>query len=247
MSAAPTPRRRAAHLAGAFGLAFVTVAASACTEAPRGGPATKEPAPAARSSAPVADGGAGKVVASWQEPAAVEALMKNAALPEDTKDPRSCSFELPEQSCVPGSAAYDWGCRYDCTRGCDTCAAACRAPLGACVKACSGEACARACATTAGTCLSACLGARDTCTGVCVKELAAYEAEVARNYGCKANDTALGICKRTVACMEKCPTDPYAKNEACRAGCKAKLAAGCSPHFLGVLDTHSCMPFDSPI
>ena len=76
---------------------------------------------------------------------------------------------------------------------------------------------------------------------------AAYEAEVARNYGCKANDTALGICKRTVACMEKCPTDPYAKNEACRAGCKAKLAAGCSPHFLGVLDTHSCMPFDSPI
>lgn len=195
----------------------------------------------------MADGGASKVVASWQEPAAVEALMKNAALPEDTKDPRSCNFELPQQSCVPGSAAFDWGCRVECTRGCDTCAAACRAPLGGCVKACSGEACARACATTAGTCLSACLGARDTCTGVCVKELAAYEAEVARNYGCKANDTALGICKRTVACMEKCPTDPYEKNQACRAGCKAKLAAGCSEGFLQTVDMGTCMPFDSSI
>lgn len=59
----------------------------------------------------MADGGVSKVVASWQEPAAVEALLKNAALPEDTKDPRSCSFELPQQSCVPGSASFDWGCR----------------------------------------------------------------------------------------------------------------------------------------
>lgn len=230
-----------------LGLALVAFMAGACTEAPKGRPIAPETASSPSASAPRGSVSGAPVIASWQEPAAIEALMKNAALPADPKDPRSCDFEVPEQSCVPGPAAYDWGCRADCAKGCDTCVGACRAPLGACVKACTGEPCARACATTAGACLSRCVGARDTCTGVCVKELAAYEAEVARNFGCKANDTTLGICKRAIACTGKCPETPYEKSEACRAACKTKHAAGCSAHVLGVIDTGSCMAFDSPI
>lgn len=208
----------------------------ACSERPSpSAKAPTEPAPAASASAKAP-------VASWKEPAAIDELLSKTALPVGKESPRSCYYAVPEQSCIPGSEAFDWSCRSDCGAGCEKCSAACTKPLAGCVSACKDEGCARACATTAGACLDACLGERDKCAGQCVKELAAYEKERADNFGCKDKTTrVLDLCKRAVACVEKCPEKTH---DACAQKCKSKHAPGCNANIEGVIDSGMCNTLD---
>jgi hypothetical protein len=143
---------------------------------------------------------------------------------DERKDPRSCSFEVPEQSCVPGPEGVDWACRSDCASDCEKCS-----------KACAGKPTA---------CVDDCLVKRDRCRGACVKTVQAYLEERRTNYGCKVKQPAAAICKSAVECIEKCGDKNY---DACRAACKATRAAGCNAKFLSFVDTGTCYPFEDGI
>jgi hypothetical protein len=188
----------------------------------------------------------------WTAPAAVDALLRGAILPRGDKDPLSCNFDMPQQSCIPGPDAVMWGCRGECAETCSGCASACIADMTACRAICAGgdAPCERACGSGAGACLQSCLGARDRCaTGVCGKRVAEYQHEVATNYGCKPKRSALDICKRTVACMTACdaPSRSDAQREACRAACKKTHAPGCNAGFLQNVDMSSCFAYEDPV
>ncbi len=252
-----------------FALALVS---AACTEsrsvAPEVSPASRlVPAPDARAPAlagadAAAPGAAAQTATAhdaplpkfdaWTDPAAVDALLAGATPPDDGKDPRSCGFDVPEQSCIPGPEGMMWACRSDCARVCTNCTTPCTTAMGACRAKCAAgdAACARACAATAGACLQVCLAARDRCaTGDCAKQVDDYVREISSNYGCKPKRSALDICKRTVACMAKCEasTRTEAAAEACRAACKKTLAPGCHAEFLQNVDMGSCFPYEDPI
>jgi hypothetical protein len=214
---------------------------------------TTAPPDAAASAAatPPWDGGLPSFV-SWTDPRAAQALLAGANLPSDTHDPRSCQFEVPEQSCVPGPEGIAWSCKSDCANTCDRCGADCRSKIAACRSEChsGATACEDTCGKQAGGCVQGCLDARDRCaTGECNKLVADYVEEVRTNYGCKDKRPALEVCKRAVACFAACdqgnPSDE--KREACRDRCKKTRAVGCNDHFLQVVDTGFCVQFESGI
>ena len=191
------------------------------------------------------------VFTEWTAPSAVDALLRGATMPLGDKDPLSCNFDMPQQSCIPGSDAVMWGCRGECAEACAGCGSTCIAEMTACRAKCAGGApCERACGGGAGACLHSCLGARDRCaTGVCGKRVAEYQREVASNYGCTPKRSALEICKRTVACITACeePSRPDRQREACRAACKKTHAPGCHAGFLQNVDMSNCFAYEDPV
>jgi len=142
-----------------------------------------------------------------------------AALPRDGKDPRSCDFQVPEQSCIPGTDQDNWGCRSECAKTCDECAKPCKdAP-----------------------CQDRCLKGRDDCNTKCVQYVADRQKERASNYGCKDRKSRpLDICKRAVACHQKCNFD----DEKCKKGCIATFAPGCSASVTDYIEQDNCFPLD---
>jgi hypothetical protein len=191
----------------------------ACSRAPTAAPIARRDEPRdASSDAP----------AAWTDPGGVDALLAGAELPHDPKDPRSCLFAVPTQSCVPGPDAVDWSCRSDCSSDCGACAGNCRETLKACGAA-------RACGEAAGKCTEECLAARDRCASACPARVEAYLKEVRENYGCKDKRPAVEICKRTHACLAACDT-----REACRTACKTSRAAGCNEGFLQNAEVGAC-------
>lgn len=234
----PTMLRRTAAIA------LVLVA---CTKADKEAPPIKRAEPLASASSAVVGAPADAAVApfvAWTEPGGVESLLRGVPMSTDVKDPRSCYFDMPEQSCIPGSAAVLFGCRSDCARDCETCDKACRATLSACRKTGS----AASCASTAGACVQGCLETRDGCaTGKCAKEVADYEADVRNNFGCKDKKRRpFVLCEAASTCIEKCEgqmlTD--AQRVACSDGCKKTHLSGCKEHILSAAETHVCTPLD---
>jgi hypothetical protein len=180
----------------------------------------------------------------------VDALLRGTEAPSSDKDPRSCAFAVPQQSCIPGPEGVDWSCRSDCATTCDRCAEGCRATLASCRAPCDGgSACARSCGEEAGRCTQACLSTRDRCASGCPEQVAAYLKELRENYGCKDKRSALEICKRAVGCMAGCDRGKITddKREACRASCKKSRAAGCNERFLANVDMGDCFAYEDPI
>jgi hypothetical protein len=199
-------------------------------------PARADLPDAAAPAAKAAEPGDASFVA-WTDPAGVDALLRGQDLPASDKDPRGCNFDVPEQSCIPGSAGVNWACRNDCASGCESCASDCRAKLAGCHE--------RACAAEPARCVQACLTTRDRCASQCVAQVAAYEKEVRENYGCKDKRAALEICKRATACLATC--DAKKTPDACRAACKKTHAAGCNEHFMQQVDFGNCNAYEDPI
>jgi hypothetical protein len=243
----------------AFGnVAFVIALASCAESAPAvTSPTNVAPSPTASATAipapsvaaPVADAGRAPFVA-WTDPAAIDALLAGEAPSNDTDDPRSCYFHLPEQSCIPGSANLAWSCQSDCAQQCDRGGAACLKALSPCRGACAAgdSACARRCGQVAGGCIQDAMTVRDRCaTADCAKALADYETDLRTNYGCKDKRTALAICEATVACIAGCNGAKGSSDDAqslCRDRCKRVRARGCDKNFLDMVDLGACGQFD---
>jgi hypothetical protein len=143
-------------------------------------------------------------------------------------DPRSCTFQVPEQSCIPGPEAVDFGCRSDCGSACATCKDGCQAKGG-------GAAVTR--------CHDTCLATRDACATKCPQEIAAWEAAVRHNHGCKAKKSAFDICTRAFTCVQACK-DGDDEHSPCRARCERIHAAGCDRKFLDDVDLGLRGPYD---
>lgn len=204
-------------------LALAVSCTTACTEKEKIHPvsppeaASSKPAAIASTAAPPSSASAAPVANKPEPPPHQEEK-------DERKDPRSCSFEVPEQSCVPGPEGVDWACRSDCASDCEKCS-----------KACAGKPTA---------CVDECLQKRDRCRGTCVKQVAAAREERRTNYGCKAKLSAAEICKSAVACIEKCGEKGF---EACAATCKTTRAAGCNGNFLSYVDARNCFVFEEGI
>ncbi len=150
-------------------------------------------------------------------------------LPMADDDPRSCTFQVPEQSCIPGPEAVDFGCRSDCGSECTTCKDGCQAKGGA--------------AAAVTRCHDACLATRDACATKCPQEIAAWEASVRHNHGCKAKKSAFDICTRAFTCVQACK-DGDDEHSPCRTRCERIHAAGCDRTFLDDVDLGLCGPYD---
>ena len=244
----PSPRRTA----------VLALALVACTKADKESPPIKraEPTLSARPAAvappaPASTPPAPPSFVAWTEPGGVESLVRGVPMSSDDKDPRSCRFDMPQQSCIPGSDAVLFSCRSECASTCESCDQTCRATLTNCRKACApGDApCATACATKTGACVQGCLKARDGCaTGTCVQVMAAYTAEVMDNFGCKNKKRRpFELCEAASACIRKCQDQTKltdAQQTACNVSCKKTHLAGCKDSIASTAESHACVALD---
>lgn len=188
---------------------------------------------------------------SWTEPAAAEALLRGGAWPRTVDDALTCTFQTPQQSCVPGSDAVLWGCVEDCNSTCETCGKECTQKLELCRSSCAKDSsknasqkhvCELACAKDTGGCLDRCVTTRDRCrTGECNAEVAKYEKRVSSNFGCRSKANPVAICTKARACIDTC------KDEACEASCLRKHAPGCDEGFREAVKMGACQVFDTSI
>lgn len=257
------PSSKTSAAAVALALAFASSACSKTNQVDPRPPLGGETAPVATSSAPTpsaspapnASGDASvapsKPFTSWTEPAAAEALLRGGAWPRQVDDALTCTFQSPEQSCVPGSDAVLFGCVEDCNSTCEKCGKECTEKLASCRSTCTKDpsksapgrqACELACAKETGVCLDRCVTTRDRCrTGECNAEVAKYQKRVSSNYGCRSKASPVSICTKARACLDAC------KDEKCEAACLQKHAPGCDQGFQDAVKMSACQVFDTSI
>lgn len=177
------------------------------------------------------------LAASWNDPAAIEALARDcdARSPStvhgmgDGPDAMNCEEGITEQSCTydPCHEDVDTPCRVECGATCSGCDARCRTSCRACRAACHDAECVRACAVSCGQCLEGCLDARDHCmTAGCTARYQACALRAARAF---RRGPCLAACRRcTSACEAR--DDPHACVESClnrQRGCTVPQANHC--------------------
>jgi hypothetical protein len=170
------------------------------------------------------------VLASWTDPGAIDALVRDCHVSLDNandEEPGPLACKLPyAQSCAYDPCwAKEQNCRWSCDKTCATCDGACSKSCDACKKPCVDDACRRDCASRAGACKQECRTSLDRCaTGGCAPTGQSCSTKVADQW--RAHHCS---CKKILeACDSPCIpgsiNDP--KNEPCFARCRARFP-GC--------------------